>query len=130
MAVQITLEAQWEDMIISYQHLVNEIGFYLICCMLICFCGLVSDSWQNFVLESIMLTLVCYLIFFNLAVILFDLRLYVKLLIRKYYRWLTSRSKIKNQTLMGEKAAKSCEEPTSGALDDGNWFEPDFIDQQ
>ena len=57
---------------INWQHMVNEIGFYILLCTLIIFCGLVHDVGDNRKIGFCMIMMLGLLIFFNLGVIAYD----------------------------------------------------------
>ena len=84
MIAMILIEAQWEDQMLNLQHLFNEIWFYVLCCFLVCFCGLITDVDANIMLGYIMITWLSTLIFFNISVITCDLIIFIRLLILRY----------------------------------------------
>lgn len=43
MMALVTLEAPWIDRRINLQHFVNEAVFYLFCCGLVCFSGVITS---------------------------------------------------------------------------------------
>ena len=89
----ILLESAWEDSLISQQHLMNEVGFYMICTTLLLFCGMIHETHQRYVIGYLAITLICAIIFYNLTVIFYDLLCFVRLLI---YRFRVQLGKVRN----------------------------------
>lgn len=45
MMTLVVLEAQWQDNLINGQHLVNEVCFYILCAILMLYCGIIQDPY-------------------------------------------------------------------------------------
>ena len=84
MGILIVLEAEWEESLMNQMHFVNEFGFYLLLCFLVCFCGLVHDETENNDIGRMMIGLICLLIAYNIGVIFYDMLHYLKLHARRY----------------------------------------------
>ena len=80
----ILLEAQWKDYLINLQHFVNEIFFYLICCALMCFGGLISDNIANRTIGWLIIGLTCMVVLFNIGVIVADMLDQVRVIYLRY----------------------------------------------
>ena len=79
------VDGQWEDLMINHLHLSNEVLFYLLCCVLICFCGLIHDADQNWQVGNLVIMAIVSLVFYNIVVIVYDLVRFVTLLTKRYY---------------------------------------------
>ena len=79
------IDGQWEDLMINHQHLSNEILFYLLCCTLICFCGLIQDANKNWQVGNLVIMAMVALVLYNVVVIMYDLVRFVTLLTKRYY---------------------------------------------
>lgn len=85
MGAMLTTDTQWSDSLITWQHRVNELVFYLLLCMLLCFCGgMIPSANMNSEIGSYMIWVIIGLIVFNLCVILYDLLRFARLLAKRY----------------------------------------------
>ena len=87
MTALILVEGQWEDKLINYQHFINEAVFYLLLlCLLVCLCILDGDlkeiKWR---IGAFMITLVYFLISFNIGVIIYDSIRHLRLICKRYW---------------------------------------------
>ena len=88
MVAVLTVERQWEDMLIAVQHFFNEVLFYLLCVGLLLFSGLLQKNHQNVLFGWLLISAGCVNILFNLGIIVADLSLFVRLLYARYSRTL------------------------------------------
>ena len=77
-------EWQWQSQWISYQHIGNEIGLYVVCVLLLMFTGFCSLAviWAlGWVVVGLLLTIVA----FNLVMMLCHSVQHARLMVRRYY---------------------------------------------
>ena len=86
MLVFVVQEAPWEDRFINWQHFFNEVGFYFVCVGLMSFSGLFTQSGQLMAHGWFLIGLIITLIIYNIIVILYDLGIFIRLLILRYLR--------------------------------------------
>jgi len=85
MCALLLIDGQWEDRAIRYQHLANEVGFYLLCCCLLGFCGVIGNANSNWEIGFLVILVITALILYNILVIIYVLARFVKLLIKRYF---------------------------------------------
>ena len=94
MLVFVVQEAPWEDRYVNCQHFFNELVFYFVCVGLISFSGVLTGSEPSMAHGWLLIGLIVTLIAYNVVVIFYELCLFIRLLIRRYF---ISHSKKKNK---------------------------------
>ena len=99
MMTLVVLEVQWQDNLINGQHLVNEVCFYILCAILMLYCGIIKDPYLLKFIGSLSIYLVCSMIIFNTFVILYDIFVFTRLLCKRYKQQVPKKFKQKGVVL-------------------------------
>ena len=86
MLVFVIQEAPWEDRSVNLQHFFNELVFYFVCVGLINFSGVLTESRPSLAHGWLLIGLIVISITYNVSVILYDLCIFIRLLILRYFK--------------------------------------------
>ena len=86
MLVFVVQEAPWEDRFVNWQHFFNEIVFYFVCVGLMSFSGVLTDSGSSLAHGWLLIGMIVVSITYNVTVIVYDMGIYVKLFILRYFK--------------------------------------------
>ena len=116
-------EAQWEDSLINRQHFFNEVVLYLVFAALMCFSGLLTTVNESVSLGWLVIAIILTMIIYNASVILFDLCMYIKLLVLRYRHKIPllkpnkTTKALKSKVIMGRKRKSGLVRVTPKSLD-------------
>ena len=97
-------EAQWEEKLVNWQHFANEAAFYILCLGLMVFSGVLTKSGQSQAFGTILIALVVVLVCLNVAYIVYDLIVFIRLLLCRY--GLIMKRKLRLDLIIKKKASK------------------------
>ena len=96
---------QWQKSLMNVLDFGNEAFFYALCTMLVCFTGSITESEQSLSLGWMAIAMFAVYIAFNLAIINYELVVFVRLLWTRYYNISQRKSRVSRRNSNSKKSA-------------------------